>query len=433
MERETGTVLSEGQRSAVVSSLTHGVLIVTGGPGTGKTTAINTIINLLTSRGLKVELTAPTGRAAKRMTEATGRDAKTIHRLLESSFIAEDSRRQSFKRDENSPLEANVLIVDETSMVDILLMQSLLKAVAVGTRLILVGDVDQLPSVGPGNVLKDLIASECLTVVRLTEIFRQAQESAIVMNAHRVNRGEQPSLDEKDADFFFMRRQSAEGAAETLVELVTKRLPKYLNDEKQIQVLTPMRKSGLGVENLNRLLQSRINPAAPNKREREYRSAVFREGDKVMQIKNNYAASWIIADEKGRRTDEGEGVFNGDCGFIKYIDEENETVTVLFDDSRQVDYDFSQLEELELAYAVTIHKSQGSEYRAVVIPLLGGPHMLFSRNLLYTAITRARELVVIVGLKETIQKMVDNNREVNRYTSLAGRLVKFASVLSGEA
>jgi len=427
IEGDSGLELSFGQREAVISAYESGVAIITGGPGTGKTTAINAIIKLYEARGMSTLLAAPTGRAAKRMAEATGLESKTIHRLLESSFAAEDSRRQSFGRDENNPIEADAIIVDEMSMVDILLMQSLLKAVAAGTRLVLVGDVDQLPSVGPGNVLRDMIESDCFKVSRLTEIFRQARESAIVLNAHKINSGEYPDCESK-SDFFLMRRTNPEDVAETVVELVTRRLPKYLNGEASIQVLTPMRKSALGSVSLNQLLQRRMNPPSPAKREREFRSLVFREGDKVMQIKNNYAASWKSYDERGVRDDEGEGVFNGDCGLIKKIDEENELMTVLFDDNRRVEYDFTQLDELELAYAVTIHKSQGSEYKAVVVPLLGGPPLLFNRNLLYTSVTRAKELVVIVGTRETLAAMVDNNREVNRNTSLAMRIKRLMDV-----
>jgi exodeoxyribonuclease V alpha subunit len=418
-----GIQLSLGQQQAIKMAVQNGVLVITGGPGTGKTTAINTLIHMLKARGCHITLAAPTGRAAKRMTEATGHEAGTLHRLLESTFIAEDARRQAFNKNEDNPIETDVLIVDEVSMMDILLAQSLLKAVARGTRLILVGDVDQLPSVGPGNVLKDIIHSGCVPVVRLEEIFRQAQESAIVMNAHRINHGEYPVLNEKNNDFFFVRRGSIDDVQNAILELVTTRLPAFKDiDISDIQVLTPMRKSALGVASLNTVLQHRLNPPHPKKKEREYRSLIFREGDKVMQIKNNYATSWKAYDKSGRRTDEGEGVYNGDCGIIKHIDEQNERVTVLFDDSRQVEYDFSQLDELELAYAITIHKSQGSEYRAVVIPVHSGPPMLLSRNLLYTAVTRARELAVLVGLNETLYRMVDNNREVNRYTALAKRL-----------
>ncbi|MCL2357053.1 MAG: ATP-dependent RecD-like DNA helicase [Defluviitaleaceae bacterium] len=417
----TGITLSESQEVAVESALTKGVLILTGGPGTGKTTVINTIIGLLEKQGLEITLAAPTGRAAKRMSEATGREAKTIHRLLEVSFISEDSRRQVFKKNEDEPLETDVLIVDESSMIDVMLMKSLLDAVPEGTRLILVGDVDQLPPVGAGNVLKDLINSGCLPVARLTEIFRQAAESAIITNAHRINKGEYPAANNREKDFFFMARNSPEEVTATILELIAERLPahKNLDGLHDIQVLTPTRKSTLGVVALNAALQAKLNPPSPQKREREYGTITFREGDKVMQIRNNYDASWEIW-KNGRRSDFGEGVFNGDMGVILSIDDDE--MCVLFDDSRRVAYTFSQLDELEPAYAVTVHKSQGSEYRAVIIPLFGGPPMLLTRNLLYTAVTRARELAILVGTTETMHRMVDNNRVTHRYTALARRL-----------
>ena len=422
LERENNITLSEGQRAAVLSAMTQGVLIITGGPGTGKTTTINTIIGLLEAKNLEIVLAAPTGRAAKRMTEATGREAKTIHRLLEVNFISQDSRRQVFNKNEDSPIEADVLIVDEASMMDVLLTHSLLKAVAPGTQLILVGDVDQLPSVGAGNVLKDLIDSEVMPVARLTEIFRQAAESAIIMNAHKINKGQYPSLNEKENDFFFVRRQTPEDVTHAILELVSERLPKYkkLDPRNDIQVLSPMRKSPLGVVSLNNILQERLNPAHPDKKEREYGTVIFREGDKVMQIRNNYDATWELFDDKGRSLDYGEGVFNGDMGTILSI--KSLGLVVQFDDGRQVAYEFSQLEELELAYAVTVHKSQGSEYRVVVIPVYSGPPMLLTRNLLYTAVTRAKELAVLVGEPSTLERMVDNNRISRRYTALARRL-----------
>jgi len=425
---QTTLKLSPSQEMAVNEAMEKGVLILTGGPGTGKTTTINTIIGLLESQGLEVTLAAPTGRAAKRMSEATGREAKTIHRLLEVAFISEDSKRQVFHKNEESPLETDVLIVDESSMIDILLMKNLLDAVAEGTRLILVGDVDQLPSVGAGNVLKDLIASECLPVARLTEIFRQAAESAIITNAHRINKGEYPATNDREKDFFFMRRHSTEDVTQTILDLVTNRLPAYkkFNSLHDIQVLTPMRKSPLGVVQLNAVLQAHLNPPSQKKREREYGAVTFREGDKVMQIRNNYDASWEVYGEKGIRTDFGEGVFNGDMGIISSIDEDE--MVVIFDDNRRVAYGFSQLDELELAYAVTVHKSQGSEYRAVIIPAVNGPPMLLTRNLLYTAVTRAKELAVIVGSAETMHRMIDNNRVTERYTALARRLQGMSEV-----
>ena len=423
-ENKNGIKLAPKQREAVMEAMTNGVLVITGGPGTGKTTTINTIIQLLKEDEQEIVLAAPTGRAAKRMTEATGMDAQTIHRLLGISFMGEDGRGQTFDKNQDNPIDADVVIIDESSMVDISLMTSLLNAIMPGTRLILVGDVDQLPSVGAGNVLKDIIKSKKIPVVRLNEIFRQAQESAIVMNAHRINNGESPILNEKDSDFFFVRRSYVEDAVAAIGELITKRLPSFLDCDgfSNIQVLTPMRKSPLGVQNLNNMLQNVLNPASKGKNEKEFRGIVFREGDKVMQIKNNYNLAWKIYNSHGKRTDEGIGVFNGDQGIIESIDIVNELITVSYDDNKLVDYDFTQIDELELAYAITIHKSQGSEYPVVIIPIHSGPPMLMSRNLLYTAVTRAKQFVVIVGISETINKMVQNNKEVNRYTSLNLRL-----------
>ena len=429
IEAETGVALAANQKLAAEEALTSGVLVITGGPGTGKTTIIKTIIKLLEKNGLDIELAAPTGRAAKRISETTGMDAKTIHRLLEISYMSDDPKRQTFQRDEDNPLEAGVIIIDESSMVDLLLMHHLLKAVAPGTRLILVGDVDQLPSVGPGNVLRDIIDSGCVNVVRLTEIFRQAQESAIVMNAHRINHGGYPVLnDGKSNDFFFLKRQSAEETAQTIIELVTRRLPGYIDCDifSDIQVLTPMRKSVIGVNSLNGVLQNCMNPPSPLKKEKEYRNVVFREGDKVMQIKNNYSATWKTENAGGAVTDAGIGVFNGDQGCIKEINDEEEYLSVRFDDDRIVKYDFAGLDELELSYAVTIHKSQGSEYKVVVIPVHSGPPMLMSKNLLYTAVTRAREMVVLVGAEDMLRRMIANNRETHRYTLLARRIKKIS-------
>ena len=425
IEAQTGMVLADNQRSAVMSALAHGVLVITGGPGTGKTTTIKTIIEVLHKNGDSIELAAPTGRAAKRMSEATGMEARTIHRLLEISFDENDRSQRMFGRNEDRPLEIDAVIIDESSMVDIFLMSGLLKAIAPGTRLILVGDIDQLPSVGPGNVLKDIIVSNCIHVVRLDEIFRQAQESGIVMNAHRINHGEYPILDSKEKDFFFIHRETPEKVIETLLGLLTRRLPAYLNCGIQdIQVLTPMRKSVLGVTNLNRILQQFLNPPSSSKAEKEFGGITFRQRDKVMQIKNNYSAVWREFDLNGRLIAEGEGVFNGDMGIIQSIDEHEEVVSILFDDNRLVEYGFDHLDELEQAYAITIHKSQGSEYKAVVMPIFSGPPMLMNRNLLYTGITRARELAVIVGIPDTLYKMVDSNRQESRYTSLGQRLEK---------
>lgn len=433
VEKETGVILAEEQRLAVLEAMSSGVLIITGGPGTGKTTTINTILRILQEEELEVVLAAPTGRAARRMTEATGMEAQTIHRLLGINFVAEDSRRQSFERDEDNPIEADVIIIDETSMVDIGLMQALLRAVERGSRVIFVGDVDQLPSVGAGNVLKDMIHSERLKVVRLRHVFRQAQESAIIMNAHRINEGREPVVNEAGTDFFFMRRAYAEEVAGTIQELVTTRLPKFTGCDslQEMQVLTPMRKGVLGVQNLNQALQRTLNPPEKGKREFVFRQTIFREGDKVMQIKNNYNMVWRIVDKWGKRTDEGTGVFNGDSGIILSIDTDGELLRVLFDDGKTVDYDFSQLEELALAYAITIHKSQGSEYPVVILPVYSGPPMLMTRNLLYTAITRAKKLVVLVGLRETVSGMVANNREIGRYTGLAQRIRNLFDFMNG--
>lgn len=433
VEQETGVTLAEEQRLAVLEAMSCGVLVITGGPGTGKTTTINTILRILREEDQEVVLAAPTGRAAKRMTEATGMEAQTIHRLLGISFVNEDSRRQSFERDEDNPIEADVIIIDETSMVDIGLMQALLRAVERGSRIIFVGDVDQLPSVGPGNVLKDMIRSERLKVVRLRHVFRQAQESAIIMNAHRINGGQEPVLNEAGTDFFFMRRAYAEEAVGTIQELVKTRLPKFTGCDglQEMQVLTPMRKGILGVQNLNQVLQRTLNPPEKGKREFVFRQTTFREGDKVMQIKNNYNMAWRSHDKQGKRTDEGAGVFNGDCGMVLSIDTNAETLRVLFDDGKVVDYDFSQLEELELAYAITIHKSQGSEYPVVILPVYSGPPMLMTRNLLYTAITRAKMLVVLVGLRETVSGMIANNREISRYTGLAQRIRNLYDFMHG--
>lgn len=426
IEKEEGVILAEDQKTAVIESLKSGVMVITGGPGTGKTTTIRTIIKILEEDDMKIELAAPTGRAAKRMAEATGREAKTIHRLLGMYFSNDDNRRQFFDKNEENEIDADVIIIDETSMVDILLMHSLLKAVPAGARLILVGDADQLPSVGPGNVLKDIIGSGVIKVIKLTEIFRQAQESAIIINAHRINKGEYPLLNEKNKDFFLMKRIIIDDVISAIVELVSHRLPKYAECDKfrDIQVLTPMRKGVLGVVNLNIVLQKTLNPASPSKKEKEFRSSTFREGDKVMQIRNNYNITWRSFDKSGIQLEEGVGIYNGDEGIIKKIDDIDETVKVVFDDGKVVYYDYTQLEELELSYAVTIHKSQGSEYKVVIIPVHSGPPMLLSRNLLYTAVTRAKQLAVLVGTNETICKMVDNNREVYRYSALTYRMLK---------
>ncbi len=426
--REMGIELDELQKKAVRESATSGVLVLTGGPGTGKTTTINAIIRYFESEGMDILLAAPTGRAAKRIYETTGHTASTIHRLLElkPASDAEEglaSGKFSFSRNDENPLEADVVIIDEMSMVDISLMNALLKAMSVGMRLIMVGDVNQLPSVGPGSVLKSVIDSGNFSVIRLNTIFRQASLSDIVVNAHKINDGEYPVLDNKSRDFFCLRRADADSVTATMIGLIRDKLPGYVGARPtDIQVLTPMRKGELGVARLNEILQESLNPPAPGKREKEFRNIIFREGDKVMQIKNNYQLEWEIRSKKGFLIENGNGIFNGDCGIIETINTFAEIMTIRFDDDRMVDYPFSLLEELEPAYAVTIHKSQGSEYPAVILPLLGGPMMLFNRNLLYTAVTRARKCVVIIGSEDIIRKMIDNNNEQKRYTGLEERL-----------
>lgn len=420
IESITETSLDEQQRTAVKEAVYNGLLIITGGPGTGKTTTTNTIIKLFEAEGLDIMLAAPTGRAAKRMSEATGYEAKTIHRMLElSKLIPGEESNYSFERNETNPLETDVLIIDEMSMVDIGLMHSLLKAVSVGTRLILVGDVNQLPSVGPGNVLKDIIDSHCFNMVMLTKIFRQAAGSDIIVNAHKINAGEQINLNNKSMDFFLLKREDTNVITAVMINLIKNKLPKYVNASPfDIQVLTPMRKGELGVERLNKALQQALNHPSSSKKEKEYNQVIFREYDKVMQIKNNYQLPWEIRSSFGTTTQTGTGVFNGDCGIIKEINMFSEHLIVEFDDCRLVDYSFSQLDELELAYAVTIHKSQGSEYPAVVLPILDGPRLLFTRNLLYTAVTRARNCVVLVGSDTMVKFMIDNKSEQSRYSRL---------------
>lgn len=426
IEKETGTILDEMQKKAVTEAASHGLFILTGGPGTGKTTTINAIIRFFEGEGMDLRLAAPTGRAAKRMTEATGYEAQTIHRLLELSGLPEDERENRevhFERNADNPLEADAVIIDEMSMVDIHLMHSLLLAVTAGTRLILVGDENQLPSVGPGNVLRDIIRSGMFPVVELKKIFRQASESDIVVNAHKINRGEQVVLDNKSRDFFFLKRQNADVIIRVLIALIQEKLPPYVEAKPfDIQVLTPMRKGLLGVERLNQILQRYLNPPDAAKKEREYGQGLFREGDKVMQIKNNYQLEWEIRGKYNIPVEKGVGVFNGDTGILKSLNEFAETAEVEFEDGRWAEYSFKQLEELELAYAVTIHKSQGSEYPAVVMPLLSGPRMLLNRNLLYTAVTRARKCVTIVGSEDTFREMIKNEKQQMRYSSLDLRL-----------
>ena len=427
IEKETDTVLDEMQKKAVTEAASHGLFILTGGPGTGKTTTINAIIQFFEGEGAELRLAAPTGRAAKRMTETTGYEAQTIHRLLELNGMPEEERdgghSAKFERNAQNPLEADVIIIDEMSMVDIHLMHSLLLAVTTGTRLILVGDEIKLPSVGPGNVLRDIIYRGCFPVVELTKIFRQASESDIVVNAHKINRGEPVQINNKSRDFFFLKRYDADIIIRVVIALIQEKLPKYVDAKPfEIQVLTPMRKGLLGVERLNQILQRYLNPPEEAKKEKVIGDRLFREGDKVMQIKNNYQMEWEIRGLYGIPIEKGIGVFNGDTGILKTINDFAETAEVEFEDGRWAEYSFKQLDELELAYAVTIHKSQGSEYPAVVIPLLSGPRMLLNRNLLYTAVTRARKCVTVVGSEETFREMIRNEKQQQRYSSLDQRI-----------
>lgn len=413
--------LDEMQRTAVKEAVRSGLLVITGGPGTGKTTTINTIIQYFESEGMDIALAAPTGRAAKRMSETTGYEAKTIHRLLELSGGMDE--HAGFERNEQNPLETDVIIIDEMSMVDITLMHNLLKAVVAGTRLIFVGDVNQLPSVGPGCVLKDIIDSHACNVVRLNRIFRQASESDIIVNAHKINRGEPVSLDNKSRDFFFLKRYDANVIISICIQLIRQKLPKYVNASPfDIQVLTPMRKGLLGVERLNTILQQYLNPPDGKKSEREHGQTIFRVGDKVMQIKNNYQAEWEIRSRYNIPIEKGLGVFNGDMGIVREINSFSETLTVEYEERRMVEYPFKELDQLDLAYAITIHKSQGSEYPAVIIPLLTGPRMLMNRNLLYTAVTRARKCVTLVGDEKAFYNMEANVNEQKRYSGLRDRL-----------
>ena len=411
-ERDHQITFSALQRQAVSEAVKRGLLVITGGPGTGKTTIINCILSLL---GKNVFLAAPTGRAAKRMSEATGHEAKTLHRLLE--FAGEEGR---FMRDEQNPLDCSCVIVDEMSMVDVFLMRSLLRSLRPGTRLIMVGDADQLPSVGAGNVLGDIIKSGVIPTVCLTDIFRQSEESLIVLNAHRINHGEAPILNQKGSDFFFERKPQPEAAAETVVGLCQRRLPAYLHTDfpaRDIQVLSPTKKAGAGVNQLNVMLQAALNPPGRGKGEIAYGENIFRLGDKVMHVKNNYQLPWKSDDGS-----EGEGVFNGDVGFISKVDMQDRIITVRYDEERTVEYDYQQLEELDLAYCLSVHKSQGSEFPCVVMPVVGGPPRLLTRNLFYTALTRARKLVVLVGKEEAVAAMVKNNHIAARYTTLQQRL-----------
>ncbi len=431
IQKEEKLELDEMQLQAVAGAVENGLLILTGGPGTGKTTTINTIIRYFEEAGMEILLAAPTGRAAKRMTEATGMEAKTIHRLLEITGAPDDRNTSGmhFERNEENPLEADVIIIDEMSMVDIYLLHSLLKAVTVGTRLILVGDVNQLPSVGPGNVLRDMIESGCFHVVKLTRIFRQASQSDIVVNAHRINGGEKIDLAKRSRDFLFIRRDHPDAIISAMITLVREKLPGYVNAHPfDIQIMTPMRKGALGVDRLNGILQQYLNPPDGKKAEKESGGIIYREGDKVMQIRNNYQIQWETRSKYGIPVETGLGVFNGDMGVIREINSFAETMTVEFDEGRMVEYSFKQLEELELAYAITIHKSQGSEYPAVVIPVHSGPRMLMTRNLIYTAVTRARKCVCLVGVPETFQAMVDNGMEQRRYSGLKDRILELAQL-----
>lgn len=421
IEKKSRIELSEQQRKAVQRAATSGLVVITGGPGTGKTTVINTIIQYFEQEGLDLMLAAPTGRAAKRMTEATGYHAQTIHRLLElNGGVDDESTGYKFERNAQNPLEADVIIIDEMSMVDIYLAHALLQAIVPGTHLILVGDANQLPSVGPGNVLKDIIHAQCFPVIKLSTVYRQEEGSDIVTNAHKINQGEYPELTNKSKDFFLLARQNPASVIEEVGKLAAVKMPKYVNAKPyEVQVLTPMKQGELGVENLNRELQTILNPADVTKKEHEAHGIIFREGDKVMQIKNDYKLEWAIYDKTGYfEQEKGMGIFNGDIGIIKEIDTYTEQVKVIMDDDRVVQYDFKNLDELELAYAITIHKSQGSEYPAVILPILGGPRVLMNRNLLYTAVTRAKQCVVIVGNGYKVYEMVDNADEQKRYSGL---------------
>lgn len=436
VEADVGIELDKLQRKAVIEAISSGLLIITGGPGTGKTTVINIIIKYFENKNMSVALAAPTGRAAKRMTEATKHEAKTIHRLLEINGLlneenSEDKYENLFERNENNPLEEDVIIIDELSMVDLRLMYSLLKAVSVGTRLILVGDMNQLPSVGPGNILKDIIASDCFNVVVLNRIYRQALSSDIVVNAHKIINEEFINLDKKSKDFLFINRDESEKIIGAMLTLIKDKLPQYLSCASiDIQIMTPMRKGNLGVERLNLILQDYLNPYDEKKTEKNFGEIKLREGDKVMQIKNNYQIEWKIYDDFGNEKSKGLGVYNGDVGIIKNIDNYKEKIVVEFDDKKIVNYDFKMVGELELAYAITVHKSQGSEYPAIIMPMFIGSRLLMSRNLLYTAITRAKNLVLLVGSKEAFYNMVNNTLEMRRYSSLDERIKEL--VLEGE-
>lgn len=428
LEKTQKIRLDELQKQAVLESIKNGIMILTGDPGTGKTTTINTMIGYFAEEGMDIFLAAPTGRAAKRMTEATGYEAKTIHRLLElNGASVEEKRLAKFERNEENPLEADVIIIDEMSMVDIHLFQALLKAIMPGTRLVMAGDINQLPPVGPGQVLRDLIDSGCFPKVMLQKIFRQAEESDIVVNAHRIHEGKNIALDNKSRDFFFLERNDVNVIYKHMIQLIREKLPPYVNAGRyDIQVLTPMRKGSLGVETLNGILQQYLNPPDASKEEHPYGNGLFRAGDKVMQIKNNYQMEWEVVSKYGIPVDKGLGVFNGDMGVIREINEFSQELVVEFDECRRVAYPFHQLDEIELAYAVTIHKSQGSEYPAVIMPLLSGPRMLMNRNLLYTGVTRAKYCVTILGSRQVVGDMIANESQNRRYTSLCDRIREMA-------
>lgn len=428
---EVNMDLDELQLEAVFEAVQNGVFVLSGGPGTGKTTTINMILRYFEKEGFDILLGAPTGRAAKRMTEATGFEARTIHRMLElnGALSEEEKKGVQFERNERNPLDADAIIIDEMSMVDLPLFQSLLKAIVPGTRLILVGDMDQLPSVGPGQVLRDVIESECFPMVVLKKIFRQAGESDIILNAHHINKGEQISLDNKSKDFFLLERTDVNVIYKHMIQLIKEKLPTYVNaSEHDIQVLTPMRKGSLGVEVLNPILQQYLNPPSDKKKEHLNGNTVYREGDKVMQIKNNYQLEWEIVSRYGIPVDKGLGVFNGDVGIIKEINEAASQLTVEFDELRRVVYTYSILDEIELAYALTIHKSQGSEYPAVILPILSGPRMLLNRNLLYTGVTRAKSCVTILGSSEMVRSMIENESENKRFTALKKRICEIREI-----
>lgn len=420
---------AQEQKQAIISGVENSLSIITGGPGTGKTTIIKCMISIFEKKGMAIVLGAPTGRAAKRITETTGYEAKTIHRLLEMGYMPEEGD-SSFCKDESDPIETDVIIIDEASMIDILLMNNLLKALALGTKLIMVGDVDQLPSVGPGNVLRDIIDSHAVNVVKLNKIFRQSDESLITVNAHKINNGDMPDLNDKEKDFFFIQKGSGNDVLEEILNLAHKRLPSFkegFDSIKDIQVLSPMRKGEVGINNLNNKLQNLLNPSNNEKKEKEVKDFLFRCGDKVMQIRNNYAIGWESV--SGKAEFQGTGVFNGDIGYIEKIDNETQSVYVVFDDDKRVKYDFVSLDELELAYAITIHKSQGSEFPIVVIPIWNGPPMLLTRNLIYTAVTRAKKLVVLVGTKRNLLAMINNNTIAKRYTRLKARIESIVELI----